>query len=90
MLQVITGDTNSFGSLAESGLLALSAFVRGQAYGLYIEDHPSPQNSDTNRARTLVKAHVTRLNEQFPGLVYLADSPRELAHFGAQVIKQAA
>jgi hypothetical protein len=88
ILQIITGETESFGSLAESGLLALSAFVRGQAYGLYIEAHPSDSRSDTNRARTLVKAHVRKLNEQFPGLVYLADSIEDLTRFAIEQNKK--
>lgn len=88
LLQIISGETEGFGSLAESGLLALSAFVRGQAYGLYIEDHPSDPESSTNRARTLVRAHVTKLNEQFPGIVYLADSIENLTQFATTVMKQ--
>ncbi len=81
LLQVITGESESFGSLAESGLLALSAFIRGQAYGLYIEDHPSDPKSDTNRARRLVKEHAKKLNEQFPGIIYLANSISDLTTF---------
>jgi hypothetical protein len=81
LLQIIDSETESYGSLAESGLLALSAFIRGQAYGLYIEDHPSEPTSDTNRARKLVRAHIQKLNEQFPGLVYLAESPEDLTQF---------
>jgi len=88
ILQVITGETESFGSIAETGLLALSAFVRGQAYGLYIEEHPSNPKSDTNRARTLVKAHAKRLNEQFPGIIFLADSIEELQEWAITVAKK--
>jgi uncharacterized protein YlxP (DUF503 family) len=87
LLQVITGETESFGSIAESGLMALSAFVRGQAYGLYIEDHPSDPKSDTNRARTLVKAHVQKLNKQFPGIVFLANSIEELQEWATKMAK---
>lgn len=88
ILQVITGETESFGALAESGLLALSAFVRGQAYGLYIEDHPSDHKSDTNRTRALVRAHARKLNEQFPGIVYVASSIDDLTHFAQRAMKQ--
>jgi len=88
LLQIITGETESYGSLAESGLMALSAFVRGQAYGLYIEDHPSNPKSDTNRARTLVKAHAKKLNEQFPGIVFLADSIEELQEWAIKTINK--
>ncbi len=86
IIQVITGETEGFGSLAESGLLALSAFVRGQAYGLFIEDHPSEPHSDTNRTRTLVRAHINKLNEQFPGLIYLAKSKEELLDWSIKQI----
>jgi len=87
ILQIITGETESFGSLAESGLLALSAFIRGQAYGLYIENYPGDPKSDTNRARTLVREHIKKLNEQFPGIVYLADSIEDLTRFAKEHIK---
>ncbi|MFA6537505.1 MAG: hypothetical protein WCT18_03870 [Patescibacteria group bacterium] len=87
LLQIITGETESFGSIAESGLLALSAFVRGQAYGLFIEDHPSSPKSETNRARSLVKAHVKKLIDQFPGIVFLADSIEELQKWAIKTAK---
>ncbi|NQU83293.1 MAG: hypothetical protein HQ536_01135 [Parcubacteria group bacterium] len=88
LLQVITGETESLGSLAESGLLALSAFIRGQTFGLYIEDHPSDPKSDTNRTRALVRAHVQKLNEQFPSIVFLANSIEELQEFAIQTAKK--
>jgi hypothetical protein len=88
ILQIITGETESFGSIAESGLLALSAFVRGQAYGIYIEDHPSEPTSETNRARTLIRAHIKKLNEQFPGIIFLADSIDELQEWSIKAIKK--
>ncbi|MEI7942985.1 MAG: hypothetical protein WCH76_07495, partial [Candidatus Riflemargulisbacteria bacterium] len=87
ILSIITGDTEGFGSLAESGLLALNAMITGQAYGLYIEDHPSPPNSATNRTRTLVKAHIAKLNQQFPNTVFLANSMEELAAFAVANIQ---
>lgn len=85
LLQIITRDTESFGSLAESGLLALSAFVRGQAYGIYIESYPGNPKSDTNRARTLVKAHIRELTKEFPGIVYLSDSVEDLTRFAVNM-----
>lgn len=87
ILQIITGETTSFGSIAESGLLALSAFVRGQAYGLYLEDYPGNPKSDTNRARALIRAHAKKLNEQFPGIVFMANSIEELQNWAIKYMK---
>lgn len=76
VVQVISNESESFGSLAESGLLALAAFLRGAKYCLYLEKHPS--NKDSNRARTLVRDHINKLNEQFPNIIYLAESVEDL------------
>lgn len=89
LLQYITGETESLGSLAEVGLLALSAFIRGKAYGIYLEDHPSDRKSDTNRARSLVRAHIAKLNEQFPNLIYVAESADSLTDFGVRAMNSA-
>ena len=87
ILQIITGETTSFGSIAESGLLALSAFVRGQAYGLYLENYPNNPKSDTNRARALIRAHAKKLNKQFPGIVFMANSIEELQNWAINYMK---
>lgn len=58
LLLVITGDTQSFGSLAETGWAALSAEQHGQVVFLVVQDYGSEPNSDANRARKLVQSHA--------------------------------
>lgn len=87
ILQLITWETESFGSIAESWLLALSAFLRWQAYWIYIEDHTSAPNSDSNRARRLIKEHIIKLNEQFPNTIYLGKSLEDLKNWTKYIYK---
>jgi len=84
IVQVISADSESYGALAESGWMALSAFMKGQKLILMIEDHESDAKSSTNRARTLVRGHIGKLNEDFPGLVTIVDSIDKVAE---EVIK---
>lgn len=58
ILLVITDDTESFGSLAETGWAALSAEQHGQNVFLVVQDFGDEANSDANRIRKLVKAHA--------------------------------
>jgi hypothetical protein len=60
ILLVITGDTESYGSLAETGWAALSAAKNGQTVLLVIQDYPDGPKSTANRARALVRAHAQK------------------------------
>jgi len=58
ILLVITGDGESFGSLAETGWAALSAEHHGQKVFLVVQDYGDEPDSAANRARKLVQAHA--------------------------------
>jgi hypothetical protein len=61
----------------------MHAHLSGQSVGVYIEPHPSAQNSSANRTRILVKEHLSRLREDFPNLpIFVAQTLDELAMFG--------
>jgi hypothetical protein len=82
-LVAITKDTKAFGPLAELGPRMMHAHLSGQSVGVYIEPHPSAQNSSANRTRILVKEHLSRLREDFPNLpIFVAQTLDELAMFG--------
>lgn len=82
-LVAITSETESFGALSEIGPRVMYADLAGQSIGVYIEEHDSAPNSPTNRTRTLARAHLNRLREDFPNLrVFIAGSLDELAIFG--------
>ncbi|MBX3056435.1 MAG: hypothetical protein KF770_08185 [Anaerolineae bacterium] len=61
ILLVITGETEGYGSLAETGWAALSAAQNGQTFLLVIEDYPDGPKSTANRARALVRAHAEKV-----------------------------
>lgn len=60
ILLVITGETESYGSLAETGWAALSAAKNGQTVLLVIQDYPDDPKSTANRSRALVRAHAQK------------------------------
>ncbi len=98
IVMAITGETLSFGALAESGWAALSALKRHQAVGLYIDPHyvdqageppsaASPKEA-SERARQLVRQHAARLAEQFPALnLYLAQDLADLRDWTLRAAK---
>ena len=60
IMLVITGEWESYGSLAETGWAALTAAKNGQTLLLVIQDHHGSPNSAANRARALVRAHAQK------------------------------
>lgn len=60
IMVVITGESESYGSLAETGWAALSAMKNGQTVIFMIEDVPGTTWSAANRARVLVRAHAQK------------------------------
>ncbi len=60
ILFVITGDSESYGSLAETGWAALTAVKNKQKVVFVIEDYPGSQRSAANRARILVRTHAEK------------------------------
>ena len=60
ILFVVTSETDSFGSLAETGWAARSALEHGQDMILVIERFDGDKKSDAARARELVKAHAEK------------------------------
>lgn len=61
----ISKETHGYGSLAEAGWAILSALLRGQRLGIYIEeDETIPE--DARRARTLFKVLSKRLQQDYP------------------------
>lgn len=60
LLFVITGEEESFGSLAETGWAALSALKNGQTILFVLKDHSSERQLAPNRARELVRAHARK------------------------------
>lgn len=61
LLFAITGETESYGSLAETGWAALSAERHNQTLYVVIEDVPGGPKMLPNRARALVRSHATKL-----------------------------
>ena len=58
---VITGETEGYGSLAETGWAALAASANRQKVVFVIEDFPDGNpKSAANRARKLVRAHAEK------------------------------
>ena len=82
IIHVITYETGGFGSLAETGWIAMGALLRGQKIGFYIEDglknllHPTER-----RARNLIKDHIKNLKHKH---VYLANNIPDLINWAVQ------
>lgn len=60
LLFMITGEWESYGSLAETGWAALSAAKNGQTAVFVIQDFHGSLWSAANRARALVRAHAEK------------------------------
>jgi hypothetical protein len=84
VLFVVNETENSYGAMGELGWLFTYCMLNGQKLGLYVEQHDSEPKSDQNRQRKLAMAHLGRCLLDFPDLpVFIAQSPAELARFGA-------
>lgn len=67
IMLVITGETTSIASMAESGWLAAHAIQRGQSLVMVLQDMPAETEpvDDTkrnNKARNLLRQHIKSLN----------------------------
>ena len=60
VLFVVTCESESFGSLAETGWAILSAMENGRSIIFVIQDYPGENTLTPNRVRTLVRAHARR------------------------------
>ena len=60
VLFVITGEEESFGSLAETGWAALSAMKNDQTVLFVIEQYAGGNRTAANRARELVRSHAQK------------------------------
>ena len=60
LLFVVTGEEESFGSLAETGWAALSGMQNGQTVLFVIQNYPAAPQATPNRARELVRSHARR------------------------------
>lgn len=60
ILFVITGETESFGGLAETGWAALSAMKNRQTVLFVVQDHPGDRTTAPNRTRELVRTHAKK------------------------------
>lgn len=70
ILFVITGETESYGSLAETGWAALAAQRNGQQVYFVVEDFPDGDpKSAPNRARKLVRSHAAKAGVPIYGSV---------------------
>jgi hypothetical protein len=84
IVHVITDETNGFGSLSESGWIAMGALLRGQKIGFYIEeDNSKLLNSEEKRARELIKYHIE--NIKHPD-IFLAKNISELINWAIREV----
>jgi hypothetical protein len=84
VLFVVTENQDSYAAMGELGWLVTYCVLNGQKLGVYVESHNSDPRSDQNRQRKLAMAHLGRHLLDFPDLpVFIANSPSELARYGA-------
>ncbi|HCQ31493.1 TPA: hypothetical protein DIU27_03895 [Candidatus Collierbacteria bacterium] len=75
----ITTGSDGYGACAEAGWLLLFSILNGTHVVFKIDTFESiPANKDRNRPRQLIKAHLARLSQEYPGLVNIAQTDAEL------------
>jgi Nucleoside 2-deoxyribosyltransferase like len=79
LIVAITGETESYGSLAETGWAMLSAHRNNQTAILVVEDCPGDPMSVPNRARKLVRAHAVKAGVRIYDSIDLATEAAILA-----------
>ena len=90
LLIPITKESRSFGILGELPWLIIYSLLNGTKIACYIEDRDPHLDKDSFRTRTLVKAHLSKILEQYPNLFFMADSMEQLTNFGIYQAKQLA
>lgn len=85
ILMVITGETTAVASMAESGWIALQAYLRGQKLIMVLSDMPEemePRKDERgeyfrpNKTRNLLRQHISKLPPELSGTVFLCDDIR--------------
>lgn len=75
---VVTTETESIGSLAETGWALARISKTGQRFGLLVENYTDEAQQKLHeaswRARTLVLEHMRRYMSDFPTQLFVADS----------------
>ncbi len=96
ILMVITGETTAIASMAESGWIALQAYLRGQKLIIVLQDIPTenePRKDEKggsftpNKTRRLLRQHITKLPSEILDTVYLFDDIGDAVQKAIMLIK---